>query len=68
MYFSLNLDLTVRHNNLSYLVSQFHNVFEFLLGFGNLFLNIAHTLLNDYDDKSFVVGICRMSHSVRAGL
>lgn len=40
-------------------------MFEFPLGFGNLFLNVAHTLLSDYDDKFFAEGICRMRHSVR---
>lgn len=60
-----NSNSTVRHNNLSYFVSQFHNMFEFPLGFGNLFLNVAHTLLSDYDDKFFIEEICRMRHSVR---
>lgn len=40
-------------------------MFEFPLGFGNLFLNVAHTLLGDYDDKLFVEGIYRIKHSVR---
>lgn len=68
VYFSPNSNLNERHNNLSYFISQLHNMFQFLLGFGNLFLNIAYTFLSDYEDESFIAGVCRMSHSAWAHL